>query len=197
MKLDRTFYLNENVVQLAKTFIGKLLGYNFNGFITSGIITETEAYSNINDKACHANNHKKTNRNANMFLNGGHAYVYLCYGIHPLFNIVTNKENIPDAILIRAIKPYMGIEKMKERKNITNIEKKNIAEGPGNITKLLGITCNHNGIDLLKEQIWVEDIGFEYDKSKLSIGPRIGVDYAGEDALLPYRFKIENKEINL
>ncbi|MGQ0827223.1 MAG: DNA-3-methyladenine glycosylase [Bacteroidota bacterium] len=197
MKLKKDFYLSENVVEISKDLLGKYLFTKIDGKITAGIITETEAYAGEIDKASHAYNNRRTNRTEIMFADGGVSYVYLCYGIHHLFNIVTNYKNVPHAVLIRAIKPIIGVKTILKRRNIEptndNIKqvengKKKIAGGPGTVSQALGIKTKHSGLDLSGKTIWIEDRGVKINKKEIIVGPRVGVDYAGEDAKLPYRF---------
>jgi len=188
--IERTFYLRDNVLQIARDLLGKYLFTNLNNEgITAGIITETEAYAGITDKASHAYGDRRTSRTEVMYMEGGVAYVYLCYGIHSLFNIVTNKKNIPHAVLIRGIKPVEGIDTMMKRAN-KNEEKKLNGIGPGNVSKLLGIHFSQSGETLAGNKIWLEDRGMKVPDEKIIICKRVGVDYAGEDALSPYRFRI-------
>ena len=192
-KIKKSFFISEDVVQIARDLLGKYLFTNLNNEgITSGIITETEAYAGITDKASHAYNNRRTNRTEIMYMEGGVAYVYLCYGIHSLFNIVTNKKNIPHAVLIRGIKPIEGIEIMMKRANKKN-EKQLNGIGPGNVSKLLGIHFSQSGETLSGNKIWLEDRGLKINSEEILTGKRIGVDYAGEDSLLPYRFWINKK----
>lgn len=187
-KLERDFYIRDNVVLIAQNFIGKKICTKINGKLTSGIIVETEAYSGANDKACHANNGKRTKRTEIMFGTGGYAYVYLCYGIHNLFNIVTNTDGNADAVLIRAIEPVDGIQLMNERRNFPKDEYK-LTSGPGCVSQALGINQAHYGMDLLGTEIWLED----YIKPEsIHSSPRIGVDYAGEDACKEWRFYLKD-----
>lgn len=192
MKLKKDFYLRDDVVQVSKDLLGKVLFTRFNNKTTAGIITETEAYAGEKDKASHAYGGKRTNRTEVMFAEGGTAYVYLCYGIHHLFNVVTNQKEIPHAVLVRAIQPIEGIELILKRRKLrlgTPVTK--IAGGPGTISQALGIYTNHSGLSLLGKEIWIEDKGISVNKKNIISGPRIGVDYAGEDAKLPYRFIIK------
>ena len=188
--ITKEYFLGDNVVAIARSLIGKHLFTIENGIRTGGIITETEAYAGINDRASHAHKGRKTQRTVTMFEEGGIAYIYLCYGIHSLFNIVTNRENIPDAVLIRGIKPDQGIEKMKERTGKQKVNK-HFANGPGKVAKALGLHYTFSGIPLNQ---WVGDFfaGVAYSPEPLdkpvNAGKRIGVDYAGPDAELPYRF---------
>lgn len=195
-KLSPEYYLNENVVEISKDLIGKVLFTKFEGKTTAGIITETEAYAGINDKASHAYGGKKTHRNEVMYHKGGKAYVYLCYGIHHLFNIVTNKEEVPHAVLIRAIYPIIGEQEILKRRNTTKYIK-NLTVGPGKVSQALGIKTKHNGMLLSGNQIWIEDQGISLDQKLINVGTRIGVEYAKEDALLPYRFWINHSDIRI
>jgi DNA-3-methyladenine glycosylase len=194
--LPRKFYLNDDVVDVAKKLLGKVIYTNFNNTITAGIITETEAYAGETDKASHAFGGRKTERTATMYLNGGFAYVYLCYGIHHLFNIVTNKKDIPHAVLLRGIFPVIGLETMMQRRNLNKISPK-FSSGPGTASKALGIKTDHDKFDLCVGPITIADCGIVIPENKITIGPRIGVDYAGKDALLPYRFLVNNENIHL
>lgn len=191
MKLPHEYYHDHNVVRLAKDLIGKVLYTRIGGKLTAGIITETEAYAGIIDKASHAFGDRRTARTEVMYSQGGISYVYLCYGIHYLFNIVTASEGVPHAVLVRAIKPYKGIEVILERRNSTTL-KKGLCVGPGKVTSALGIDKKHNHLDLCGKTVWIEDEGIKINKKKILVGPRIGVDYAGEDAKLPYRFWVED-----
>jgi DNA-3-methyladenine glycosylase len=189
-KLNKTYYLQEDVVAIACNLLGKKLCTNINGVYTAGIITETEAYVGANDKASHAYNNKRTPRNEVMYHQGGKGYVYLCYGLHHLFNVVTNVKDVPHAVLIRAIKPVDGIEHILKRRKHKKLAK-NTSGGPGTVSQALGISTKLNGVDLTKNIIWIEDTGITFTKKQISITPRIGVDYAGEDAKLPYRFLVK------
>jgi DNA-3-methyladenine glycosylase len=192
MKLTRDFYQREDVVAIARELLGKVIFTNINGF-TAGLITETEAYAGAIDKASHAWASRRTSRTETMFMRGGTAYVYLCYGVHHLFNFVTNLEGIPHAVLLRGILPLEGIKLMEERTG-KRFKQKNFTDGPGKLTRALAIQTIHDGTDLLGNKIWVEDAGVVVPTDAVLIGPRIGVDYAGEDALLPYRFLIRSPE---
>jgi len=188
-KLSNDFYQREDVVLIAKELLGKVLVTNFNNEITAGIITETEAYNGAVDKASHAYNNRRTNRTEIMFGIGGNAYVYLCYGIHHLFNVVTSKNEIPHAVLIRAVQPYKGNNIMLNRLN-RKVLPANIA-GPGLVSKALGINTIHSGMSLKSKELYIADEGIIFPENAIKSTPRIGVDYAGEDALLPYRFVVE------
>ena len=193
MKLKEEFYLRESVVEIASDLIGKVLVSKTDNIYTSGIITETEAYNGIYDRACHAFNGRRTTRTEMMYSAGGTSYIYICYGIHHLFNIVTNKKDIPDAILIRAVFPLDGVEHMLKRRMKKNIDK-TVAGGPGTVSQSMGIHVDLNGTSLFQNKIWIEDRGIKIPSSHIQISKRIGVDYAGKDALLLYRFLIDENE---
>ena len=185
-KLPLSFYRRHDVVAIAKELLGKILVTNWEGHITSGRIVETEAYAGEMDRASHAFR-GKTPRTAIMFEEGGRAYVYLCYGIHQMFNIVTNATGVPHAILIRAVDPLEGTDLMLERTG-KKIPDRTLTRGPGNVGKALGFHTSQCGIKLNSSQLFVLDDGFEVSQEMLGISARIGVEYAGKDAELPYRF---------
>lgn len=186
--LPTDFYSNPDVVDVSRNLLGKVLCTNIDGEFTSGMITETEAYCGRNDKACHANNDKRTDRTEVMFGKPGHAYIYLCYGIHHLFNVVTNQEGLADAVLIRGIKPIDGLEVIKDRRQISS--QKNLCNGPGKLTQALNIFTSYSGHNLSEPPIWIEDRGIQIHDDHIQSSPRIGVDYAGDDALKLWRFTI-------
>jgi len=190
MKLPESYYLGDDVVSISKDLLGKYLFTCIDGVISGGYIVETEAYNGVVDKASHAFGNRLTPRTKTMFMQGGIAYVYLCYGIHEMFNIVTSVEGRPQAILIRAIQPTDGIEAMQVRRNMP-VLKPNITAGPGSVAKALGISRNINAFSLQSDTIWIEDRGLHFPDEQIKAGPRIGVAYAAEDALLPYRFYVK------
>lgn len=193
MKLSRDFYTRPDVAQISQELLGKYLFTNINGQLTAGMIVETEAYTGNDDCACHANNNRRTPRTEVMFGEGGKAYVYLCYGIHHLFNIVTNVEGTADAVLIRAIEPVRGIDWMLMRRNMMQA-KPVLTGGPGSMSAALGITTKHYGHDLLGDIIWLEDRGIQVAEHDIIASPRVGVAYAGKDALRPWRFRIRGNK---
>lgn len=186
-KLPLSFYQQPDVVDIARRLVGKVLCTRIDSIFTSGIIVETEAYCGRGDKACHANNETRTDRTKTMYRAGGVAYIYLCYGIHHLFNVVTNVQDKADAILIRAVKPLEDKESMLERRS-SRKTKPALTAGPGRLTQALGITTDLDGITLAGDIIWIEDRGIEFSGDALVASSRIGVDYAGDDATLPWRF---------
>lgn len=191
-RLTRSFYQREDVVLIAKELLGKFLFTKFGGKLTGGIITETEAYAGETDRASHAHGGRRTARTEIMYMQGGTAYVYLCYGIHSLFNVVTNSKGVPHAVLIRAIQPTHGIPTILERRKLTEL-KRNAASGPGTVSEALGIHYSHTGTSLLGSKIWIEDRKSPVDESGIIAGKRVGVEYAGKDAALPYRFRLGHK----
>lgn len=188
-KLPFSFYQNTDVNSLAVQLLGKQLFTLIDGRLTGGTIVETEAYNGIEDRASHAYGGRLTNRTSTMYQPGGVSYVYLCYGIHHLFNVVTAPEGVPHAVLIRGVEPVAGLDVMLERRNMTT-PKPNLTAGPGALAKALGIDKNLNARDLLGEEIWIEDNGIVVPGSSVTASPRVGVDYAGDHALLPWRYYI-------
>jgi DNA-3-methyladenine glycosylase len=190
LKLPETYYHSNNVVALARDLLGKYLFTRIDGAVTGGYIVETEAYNGVVDKASHAYGNRHTKRTSTIFAQGGIIYVYLCYGIHEMLNIVTSAAGQPHAILIRAINPTEGIDAMLFRKKMTTL-KPNVTMGPGSVAKALGISRLINAVSLQSEVIWIEDRGLYFENESVSSVPRIGVAYAAEDALLPYRFYVK------
>ena len=196
MKLTPEYYQHEDPVVLARNLLGKVLCTRIGGTDTSGIIVETEAYFGIRDKASHAYGGRRTNRTETMYSKGGIAYVYLCYGMHHLFNVVSSVQDDPHAILIRAIEPLTGIPVMEERRRMP-ASKAAISSGPGSAAKALGIDRSFNAKDLGGSEIWIEDQGIRYPDEAIAAGPRVGIAYAQEHALLPWRFFVkENKYVS-
>jgi len=190
-KLDLDFYLRNDTIQISKDLLGKFLFTKSKGIITGGMIVETEAYTGITDRASHAYNNKKTTRTKTMYKNGGIAYIYLCYGIHHLFNIVTNQIEHPQAILIRAIEPTKGLNKIISRRKIKS-NQYNLTNGPAKLTKALKIDLNDNNLCLINSRIWLEDRKILIRNSNIIKTTRIGIDYAGEYADKPWRFYIKD-----
>ncbi|HET6253380.1 MAG TPA: DNA-3-methyladenine glycosylase [Puia sp.] len=186
-KLDSSFYDRPSVVAVAKELLGKVLVTVFDGRRTSGRIVEVEAYNGVADRASHAWSGRRTARTEVMYGAGGAAYVYLIYGIHHLFNVVTNKKDVPHAVLVRALEPLEGIPVMLERMGRERPDY-SLTRGPGNLSKAMGLLTRHTGMSLLSDEIWIGDDGFKPRRSEIVATPRIGVDYAGVDAGLRYRF---------
>ena len=189
-KLQKGFYDRQDVIQIARELLGKVVVTNLGGKITSGRIVETEAYVAITDKASHSFAGRRTPKNEHMYCKAGTAYIYICYGMHQMLNVVTNKKNIPDAVLIRAIEPIKGIDIMLKRagKLVFN---NTLSKGPGNVGKVLGISKQYSGINLLEEDIYIYvDDESNIPAELVGVSKRIGVESAGAAALLPYRFYI-------
>ena len=193
MKLPLSYYSNQDVLFLAQNLLGKVLFTDSNGEITAGIIVETEAYFGVLDKASHAYGGRRTNRTETLYSHGGVSYVYLCYGIHHLFNVVTSVKDEPHAVLIRAVEPLIGKDIMELRRNMS-ADKAAISSGPGSAAKALGIDQSFNKKDLVGNEIWIEDHGIQYPPDDIIKAPRIGVAYAQEDALLPWRFFVKGNK---
>lgn len=191
-KIPLSFYRQDDTVSLGKSLIGKYLFSCLppENALTGGMIIETESYCGIEDRACHAYNNRRTKRTEVMFSSGGIAYVYFCYGIHNLFNIVVNKKDVPHAILIRAIAPSHGVETMLRRRKKSE-QTSSLASGPGSLCQALGINRMHNGISLDGDQIWLEDPGTVIPPNDIEATPRMGIDYAGVDVLKPWRFVLK------
>lgn len=188
--LPTEFYLRDHVLVIAQELLGKVLETEINGIRCGGIISETEAYAGVDDRASHAFGGRRTQRNEAMYGEGGTAYVYLCYGIHHLFNVVTNSCEVPHAVLIRGVIPFKGIEDMALRRKLHHTSPR-LSAGPGTLTQALGIELHHNMISLQSTSVRICDGRFEVQQLHIESTPRIGVDYAGEDALLPYRFMLK------
>lgn len=189
--LPKQFYEPDDVVAISRQLLGKVLCTNIRGQISAGMITETEAYCGRNDKACHANDGLRTARTETMYGPGGRAYVYLCYGIHHLFNVVTNREGLADAVLIRSVRPVEGHSLMLERRNRNELTPV-VSNGPGKLTQALGITTGDDGANLLGERIWIEDRGYRVAGADIIASPRIGIGYAGDHALRLWRFHLKD-----
>ena len=192
-RLHQTYYTNTDVLFLAEDLLGKVLYTQNNGFLTAGIIVETEAYFGVTDKASHAYKGRRTARTEIMYQEGGQAYVYLCYGINHLLNIVTSGSNDPQCVLIRSIEPLVGVEIMALRRPMAP-EKPSFSCGPGSTAKALGIDASFNGVSLTGDRIWIEDDGLKYNASQIGKDSRIGIAYAQEHATLPLRFFVKNSK---
>jgi DNA-3-methyladenine glycosylase len=192
-KLPPRFYQRQDVVQIAKELIGKVVVTHIDGVTTSGRIVETEAYMAHVDKASHSYNGKRTNRNEHMYSHAGTVYVYICYGMHTMLNVVTNDKDIPDAVLIRALEPIEGIEQMLKRTGKKALDN-TLTRGPGNLAKALGLTKAQSGLQFGHAEIDIYDDGFKVREEETGISKRIGIDSAGDDALLPYRFYLKGNK---
>ena len=192
-KLPIEFYDRADVVKIAEDLLGKILITKFDGATTSGKIVETEAYIGLTDKASHSFGGKRTSRNEHMYAAPGIAYVYICYGMHHLFNVVSNKINVPDAVLIRAVEPLEGIDIMLQRSGKLKLDS-TLTKGPGNVAKALGISKQHSGVNLISNKIFIADAGIYFDANEIAVSKRIGIESAGEAVLYPYRFYVKGNK---
>jgi len=190
-KLGRKFYQSKDVLKLTQQVLGKVLVSVVDGVRVSGIITEAEAYRAPDDTACHATKHGLTPRTKDMYAVGGTAYIYLCYGIHHLFNIVTAPEGDAHAILIRAIKPLEGVDVMLKRRKKSKINIQ-LTGGPGTVGQAIGAHTNLSGLDMMEKHslFWLEDHGIKIPKSEVITGPRVGCETAGKSAFWPWRYLV-------
>jgi DNA-3-methyladenine glycosylase len=193
MVLPESFYRRDDVVAIARELLGKVIVTDIDGRISSGIITETEAYAGIADRASHAYGGRRTKRTETMYAAGGVAYVFLCYGIHHLFNVVTNTVDVPHAVLIRGLQPLEGIDTMLARRGKVRLQP-SLSAGPGALSQALGIDTMHTGVSLQGPGITIVE-GPEVIKDQdIVAATRVGVAYVQEDALLPYRFYIRGNQ---
>lgn len=192
MILPEAFYTRKDVVKIAKELLGKVLVTNFGGVLTAGIIVETEAYAGVTDKASHAYGGRRTPRTEVMYMQGGTAYVYLCYGIHHLFNVVTNVRDVPHAVLIRAVEPVAGVDLMLDRRGKEHLQP-SLTAGPGAMSVALGIHTAHTGLSLLGGEVYIEE-GGKIKEMQIVAATRVGVAYAMDDALRPYRFYLKDNK---
>ena len=192
-KLTLDFYTRKDVIQIARYLIGKILVTHLPEGITSGRIVETEAYMGLTDRASHSFGGRRTARNEHMYASGGSSYVYICYGMHQMFNVVTNEKDVPDAVLVRALEPLEGVEIMLKRTGKKKLDY-TLTRGPGNLGKALGIHKGLSGLDLRDDRLFIADDGFNAKPEDIVVTKRIGVEPAGKDALLPYRFILRNNK---
>lgn len=199
-RLTTDFYLRDDVLAVAQDLLGKVLVTHFDGQRTAGVITEVEAYRAPEDRACHAYQNRRTPRTEVMFRPGGCAYIYLCYGLHHLFNVVTGPEGVAHAVLIRAVEPVEGQNLMCQRRgyapweDLSPRKKVALTTGPGALAQALGLHTHQSGQSLTdrRSPMWIEDQGLHLSKADIARGPRIGVDYAGECALWEWRFWVRH-----
>ena len=193
-KLGREFY-SRDTLTVAKELLGKVLVHRTEGHILKGRIVETEAYLGLEDKGAHSYGGKKTKRLETMYGEAGRAYVYLIYGLYSCLNTITQREGVPEGVLIRAIEPIENLDKMleyrfnKKYEDLTSYEKNNISNGPGKLTMALNIDRRLDKEDLTGDKLYIESDGLE--DFKIVKTTRIGIDYAEEAVDFPYRFYIE------
>lgn len=189
MKLPLSFYQRNDAVLVARELLGKHVYTNIDGLLTGGVIVETEAYQGPEDRGSHAYNHRKTPRNEIMFSAGGVVYMYICYGIHDMLNVVTGTDGVSHAVLIRAVEPRVGIDIMRERRNLFT-EDTRLCRGPGALAKALGLVKAHNGINLLEDKIWIEDRNEVLSESEIIASARVGMNFDGPYKIIPWRFYV-------
>ena len=186
MKLGRDFYARADTLLVARELLGKLLVVPAKGGErVSGRVVETEAYLGESDRASHAFGGRRTARTETMYAAGGTAYVYFVYGMHHQFNVVTGAEGSPHAVLVRALEPVEGLDWMRRRRPVE--DDRALTSGPGKLCQALGIDRSFDGADLTGPRLWLEDGGGPPAPEEIASGPRVGVAYAAEDALRPYR----------
>jgi DNA-3-methyladenine glycosylase len=187
-RLGRAFYAREETLAVARELLGKRLVVPAqDGARVSGRIVEVEAYLGAEDKAAHSYGRRRTARTETMYAKGGTAYVFFVYGMHHQFNVVTGPEGTPTAVLVRAVEPEEGIEIMRERRAVS--KERELTSGPGKLCKALGIDRSFDGEDMTKStRVWLEDAGARTRPEEIAAGPRIGIAYAEEYALKPWRF---------
>lgn len=195
MLLQKSFYIRDDVVQISKELLGKYLVTRFDGVQTAGKIVETEAYRAPEDRASHAYGNRLTNRTRVMFEEGGVAYVYICYGIHHLFNVVTGPRGEAHAVLIRALEPVEALDRMLARRGMDTLHPR-LTAGPGSLSMAMGIRTVHSGLSLTDPQspVWIEDRGERITSQDIIAGKRVGVESAGESAHWEWRFRIKNSK---
>ncbi len=187
--LPREFYTGAGVLTIARNLLGQRLVVPAEGGTrVAGIIVEAEAYRGPRDRASHAYGGRRTRRTETMYAIGGTAYVYFVYGMHYQFNVVTNVADIPHAILIRALEPVEGIDIMRWRRG--GVTDRELTSGPGKLCQALGIDRSLDAADLLGSRVWIEAGARPTPRLQIARGTRIGVDYAGAWALMPWRFWI-------
>lgn len=189
-KLPPGYYIENDVVSIAKDLIGKYLFVHTENVTTGGIIVETEAYRGPEDLGSHAYNNRRTQRNDIMYYAGGVVYMYICYGIHDMLNIVTGPANTAHAVLIRAIEPTEGIEVMRQRRKVLH-EDTRLCRGPGALAKALALKKVHNGISLQENEIWIEDRGPVFAEEAVIAGARIGLNISEPYKSIPWRFYVK------
>jgi DNA-3-methyladenine glycosylase len=192
--LKRDFYTRTDTLRVARELLGKrLVVPTAGGARVSGRVVEVEAYLGVEDRAAHSYGGRRTRRTETMFGVGGTAYVFFVYGMHHQFNVVTGREGVPHALLVRAVEPEEGIGLMRERRPVS--KGRELTNGPGKLCRALGIDLTFDGEDLTAgTRVWLEETGVKFEPDEIASGPRIGVDYAADDALKPWRFWVKGNE---
>lgn len=186
------FYQTDDVVSMARKLLGKTVLTRTPQGICTAKIVETEAYRGPDDRGCHAYGGRYTERTKTMYKQGGTAYVYMCYGIHPMLNVVTGPEGHAHAVLIRAVQPLDGIELMKIRRQTEVIE--SLTSGPGKLTVAMGITRHMDGVSLFDtySPVIILDNSDTIDNTNIVEGPRVGMSkHVGSCSHRPWRFYLK------
>ncbi len=194
-RLERDFYTRADTLRVARELLGKRLvvpaGARRRRRVSARIV-EVEAYLGVEDAAAHSFGGRRTRRTETMYAVGGTAYVFFVYGMHHQFNVVTGPEGLPHAVLVRGVEPEEGVEVMRERRPVR--KERELTSGPGKLCRALGLDLTFDGEDLSGRRVWVEETGVRFEPDEIASGARIGVDYAGEDALKPWRFWVKGNE---
>ena len=192
--LKRDFYTRADTLRVARELLGKrLVVPSETGARVSARVVEVEAYLGVEDRGAHSYGGRRTRRTETMYGVGGRAYVFFVYGMHHQFNVVTGPEGQPHAVLVRAVEPEEGTELMRSRRSVS--KDRELTSGPGKLCRALGIDLTFDGEDLTTgRRVWLEETGAEFKPAEIAAGPRIGIDYAGEDAFKPWRFWVKGNE---
>jgi DNA-3-methyladenine glycosylase len=193
MKLPESFYRREDTVAIARELLGKCLFTEIDGLLCGGIIIETEAYIGPHDMGSHSYNNRRTTKNEMMYSEGGVVYMYICYGIHDMLNVVTGLEELSHAVLIRALQPEIGIDIMRMRRNISNNDLR-LCQGPGALAKAIGVNKLHNGVSLQDGEIWIEDKGIIFTDEQITAAPRVGLNIPEPYKSIPWRFYVKGNK---
>jgi DNA-3-methyladenine glycosylase len=192
--LNLRFFERAEVLTVARELLGKHVFTCIEGEVTGGRIVETEAYRHEGDPSITLHLQRKARQAQALYQPGGHAYLYTVYRVHTLFNITVNDAAHPDAVLIRAIEPLVGIEVMLRRRGLAQVAR-NLTAGPGVLSQALGLTPALNGEPLAGPRIWVEDAGEIIADEQVLASSRVGLEYAGEEAVaLPWRFRVKDSK---
>ena len=185
-KLSRENYLQDPFDVAKKFLLGAYLCTRIDNKLTVGQISEVEVYLGAHDKASHTYRYRRSVRVESTYKIGGHAYVFFVYGMHHQLCVVTSEASEPNAILIRSVKPVYGIDVMQQRRSMQSL--KNLTNGPGKLCQAFAVTRKLDGKDLLGDEIWIAPRVEKIPLSRIHATPRIGIPYAEEFILKPWRF---------
>ncbi|MDO7854466.1 DNA-3-methyladenine glycosylase [Hymenobacter convexus] len=193
-KLPAAFFQRPDVLSIARDLLGKHLYTNLNGVVTAGRVVETEAYRHEGDNSLTLHLQRKRHQAQGLHVPGGAAYIYTVYNRYALFNIATHDAAHPDAVLIRAIEPTLGIEEMLRRRGLA-APKRGFTAGPGLLSQALGITPALTGLPVTGEVLWFEDHREDVAEVDVVVSARVGLEYAGAEAAgLPWRFRLRDSK---